>query len=225
MFRLINITNKNRDLNALKGLREIWNLLDLKNISRLRTTSDSLELAGKIFMVIQNNVDEDMDQMPEPQKGGDGQGQDDTDGKSDMSSDQIQPQTLHRWKVTEVVRVKTLKVMMVMMVLLMRRVLNQLVGNKNGAGGNFSPLNDRQKKMLENAIKKQEKFLDGDIQKTTISKSDKKKLDTLDQADIETEVTGKGLEQGYYRNASQGVQTYVIKNVTKNLIDSALFHT
>ena len=55
MFRLINITNKNRDLNALKGLREIWNLLDLKNISRLRTTSDSLELAGKIFMVIQNN--------------------------------------------------------------------------------------------------------------------------------------------------------------------------
>ena len=87
MFRLINITNKNRDLNALKGLREIWNLLDLKNISRLRTTSDSLELAGKIFMVIQNNVNEDMDQMPEPQKGGDGQGQDDTDGKSDMSSD------------------------------------------------------------------------------------------------------------------------------------------
>ena len=94
------------------------------------------------------------------------------------------------------------------------------IGNKNGAGGNFSPLNDRQKKMLENAIKKQEKFLDGDIQKTTISKSDKKKLDTLDQADIETEVTGKGLEQGYYRNASQGVQTYVIKNMTKSLIDS-----
>ena len=224
MFRLINITNKNRDLNALKGLREIWNLLDLKNISRLRTTSDSLELAGKIFMVIQNNVNEDMDQMPEPQKGGDGQGQDDTDGKSDMSSDDNPTADAPPMEGNGSGEGKDSKgddgddgnstdd----------KGSQSTGLGNKNGAGGNFSPLNDRQKKMLENAIKKQEKFLDGDIQKTTISKSDKKKLDTLDQADIETEVTGKGLEQGYYRNASQGVQTYVIKNVTKNLIDSGI---
>ena len=224
MFRLINITNKNRDLNALKGLREIWNLLDLKNISRLRTTNDSLELAGKIFMVIQNNVNEDMDQMPEPQKGGDGQGQDDTDGKSDMSSDDNPTADAPPMEGNGMGKGKDSKgddgddgnstdd----------KGSQSTGLGNKNGAGGNFSPLNDRQKKMLENAIKKQEKFLDGDIQKTTISKSDKKKLDTLDQADIETEVTGKGLQQGYYRNASQGVQTYVIKNVTKNLIDSGI---
>ncbi len=224
MFRLINITNKNRDLNALKGLREIWNLLDLKNISRLRTTNDSLELAGKIFMVIQNNVNEDMDQMPEPQKGGDGQGQDDTDGKSDMSSDDNPTADAPPMEGNGMGKGKDSKgddgddgnstdd----------KGSQSTGLGNKNGAGGNFSPLNDRQKKMLENAIKKQEKFLDGDIQKTTISKADKKKLDTLDQADIETEVTGKGLEQGYYRNASQGVQTYVIKNVTKNLIDSGI---
>ena len=224
MFRLINITNKNRDLDALKGLREIWNLLDLRNISRLKNTDESLELAGKIFMVIQNNVNEDMDQMPEPQKGGDGQGQDDTDGKSDMSSDDnptadappMEGNGMGKGKDSEggdgddgnSTDDKGSQ--------------STGLGNKNGAGGNFSPLNDRQKKMLENAIKKQEKFLDGDIQKTTISKSDKKKLDTLDQADIETEVTGKGLQQGYYRNASQGVQTYVIKNVTKNLIDSGI---
>ena len=224
MFRLINITNKNRDLNALKGLRKIWNLLDLKNISRLRTTDDALELAGEIFMVIQNNVNKDMDQMPEPQKGGDGQGQDDTDGKSDMSSDDNPTADAPPMEGNGSGKGKDSKgddgddgnstdd----------KGSQSTGLGNKNGAGGNFSPLNDRQKKMLENAIKKQEKFLDGDIQKTTISKSDKKKLDTLDQADIETEVTGKGLEQGYYRNASQGVQTYVIKNVTKNLIDSGI---
>ena len=224
MFRLINITNKNRDLNALKGLRKIWNLLDLKNISRLRTTNDALELAGEIFMVIQNNVNEDMDQMPEPQKGGDGQGNDDTDGKSDMSSDDKPTADAPPMEGNGMGKGKDSKgddgddgnstdd----------KGSQSTGLGNKNGAGGNFSPLNDRQKKMLENAIKKQEKFLDGDIQKTTISKADKKKLDTLDQADIETEVTGKGLEQGYYRNASQGVQTYVIKNVTKNLIDSGI---
>ena len=224
MFRLINITNKNRDLNALKGLREIWNLLDLKNISRLRTTDDSLELAGKIFMVIQNNVNEDMDQMPEPQKGGDGQGQDDTDGKSDMSSDDNPTADGKPMEGNGMGKGKDSKGDDGDDGNSTDDKGSQSTGqsNKNGAGGNFSPLNDRQKKMLENAIKKQEKFLDGDIQKTTISKSDKKKLDTLDQADIETEVTGKGLEQGYYRNASQGVQTYVIKNVTKNLIDSGI---
>ena len=224
MFRLINITNKNRDLNALKGLREIWNLLDLKNISRLRTTDDALELAGKIYMVIQKNVNDDMDDIPQPQKGGNGQGQDDTDGKSDMSSDDNPTAAAPPMEGNGMGKGKDSKgddgddgnstdd----------KGSQSTGLGNKNGAGGNFSPLNDRQKKMLENAIKKQEKFLDGDIQKTTISKSDKKKLDTLDQADIETEVTGKGLEQGYYRNASQGVQTYVIKNVTKNLIDSGI---
>ena len=224
MFRLINITNKNRDLNALKGLRKIWNLLDLKNISRLRTTDDALELAGEIYMIIQNNVNKDMDQMPEPQKGGDGQGQDDTDGKSDMSSDDNPTADAPPMEGKGKGKGKDSKsddgddgnstdd----------KGSQSTGLGNKNGAGGNFSPLNDRQKKMLENAIKKQEKFLDGDIQKTTISKSDKKKLDTLVQADIETEVTGKGLQQGYYRNASQGVQTYVIKNVTKNLIDSGI---
>ena len=224
MFRLINITNKNRDLNALKGLKEIWNLLDLKNISRLRTTSDALELAGKIYMVIQKNVNDDMDDIPQPQKGGDGQGQDDTDGKSDMSSDDKPTADAPPMEGKGKGKGKDSKgddgddgdstde----------KGSQSTGIGNKNGAGGNFTPLNDRQKKMLENAIKKQEKFLDGDIQKTTISKSDKKKLDTLDQADIETEVTGKGLEQGYWRNASQGVQTYVIKNVTKNLIDSGI---
>jgi len=223
MFRLINITNKNRDLNALKGLREIWNLLDLKNISRLRTTNDSLELAGKIFMVIQNNVNEDMDQMPEPQKGGDGQGQEDTDGSSEMCDSQSNPtgdgkpmegKGKGKGKDSDGTDGSdggsTDK----------KGSVSSGVPNKNGAGGQSSPLNDRLKKQLQNAIEKQKKFLDGDITKKKISKADKKKIDVLDKADIETEVTGKGLDQGYYRGQSQGVQTYVIKNMTKSLIDS-----
>ena len=223
MFRLINITNKNRDLNALKGLREIWNLLDLKNISRLRTTDDALELAGKIYMVIQNNVNEDMDQMPEPQKGGDGQGQEDTDGSSEMCDSQSNPtgdgkpmegKGKGKGKDSDGTDGSdggsTDK----------KGSVSSGVPNKNGAGGQSSPLNDRLKKQLQNAIEKQKKFLDGDISKKKISKADKKKIDVLDKADIETEVTGKGLDQGYYRGQSQGVQTYVIKNMTKSLIDS-----
>ena len=40
MFRIINLTNKNTNLSSLNGLREIWNTIDLKNISRLKNTED-----------------------------------------------------------------------------------------------------------------------------------------------------------------------------------------
>ena len=223
MFRLINITNKNRDLNALKGLKEIWNLLDLRNISRLKNTDESLELAGKIYTIIQKNVDDNMDQMPEPQKGGDGQGQEDTDGNSEVCDSQSNPtgdgkpmegKGKGKGKDSDSTDGSdggsTDK----------KGSVSGGIPNKNGAGGQSSPLNDRLQKQLQNAIEKQKKFLDGDITKKKISKADKKKIDVLDKADIETEVTGKGLDQGYYRGQSQGVQTYVIKNMTKSLIDS-----
>jgi hypothetical protein len=56
MFRIINITNQNTDLNKLKGLKEIYQLLDLKNINRLKSTKDSLDVAEKITNVILNNI-------------------------------------------------------------------------------------------------------------------------------------------------------------------------
>ena len=55
-FRIINITNKFRDLDALKGLRQVWDLLDLKNIARLKTTKDALDVAIMIFNVIESYV-------------------------------------------------------------------------------------------------------------------------------------------------------------------------
>ncbi len=56
MFRIINITNQNTDLNKLKGLKEIYQLLDLKNIGRLKSTKDSLDVAEQITNVILKNI-------------------------------------------------------------------------------------------------------------------------------------------------------------------------
>lgn len=75
MFRIINITNSNTDLNKLKGLKEIYQLLDLKNISRLKSTKDSLEVAEKITNTILQNILVDINNMPSKGKGqGDGEG-------------------------------------------------------------------------------------------------------------------------------------------------------
>ena len=56
MFRLINLTNKNRDLGALKGLKEIWDIINLTNIQRLRTTEESLKVACAIYKIITKYV-------------------------------------------------------------------------------------------------------------------------------------------------------------------------
>ena len=57
MFRIINFTNVDRDLNALPGLKEIWNILDLKNISRLDSTADAFKVAYDMAKVLVNNLD------------------------------------------------------------------------------------------------------------------------------------------------------------------------
>jgi len=52
MFHIINFTNPNRQLDALKELRCIWNLIDLKRINRLTSTDDALNLACDVYRVL-----------------------------------------------------------------------------------------------------------------------------------------------------------------------------
>ena len=49
MFRIINLHNKNTKLSALKGLKDIYKLIDLKNISRLKNSQDSFDIVLKDF--------------------------------------------------------------------------------------------------------------------------------------------------------------------------------
>jgi hypothetical protein len=58
-FHIINFTNANRDLSALKGLREIWNIINLRQIDRLKNTKESYELALKVYSIILNNIQVD----------------------------------------------------------------------------------------------------------------------------------------------------------------------
>ena len=83
MFRLCNITNPNRDLNALKGLKQIWKVLDLKNISRLKTTADALVIAFLLFEIIESNISaEDYDGSGK----GKGKGDDDSESNTDSQT-------------------------------------------------------------------------------------------------------------------------------------------
>lgn len=220
MFRIINLTNENRDLDALKGLREIWNVLDLGNISRLKNSWEALDVAGQVLMIVEKNLDaagsSSSNGEGEPQEGeengkapmsgdtktqptnsngmsGEGQGESSpSDANDGNDSDDESPQGGSP----------------------------SGEGNPNGAGGRYEPLSDRQKKMLDNAIEKQQEFQEGDVKKKKISKSDKNKIDQLDKADIKSEVVGKGFNKSNWSTGSNGVQTYIINNLNKGLCES-----
>lgn len=56
MFHIINFTNPNRNLYDLACLKRIWDVIDLKTINRLQTTSDSLAVACRVFTLIDQAV-------------------------------------------------------------------------------------------------------------------------------------------------------------------------
>ncbi|PCI28618.1 hypothetical protein COB55_03635 [Candidatus Wolfebacteria bacterium] len=78
MTHIINFTNPKVTLDELKGLKEIYEELDIKDIDRLKSSKDSLDLSCKIFDIIEKYVTpEEMrkaegDAQGDPSEGDDG---------------------------------------------------------------------------------------------------------------------------------------------------------
>ena len=58
-FRIINIFNRNSDLNKLPGLQEVRDLLTFKSINELKSTQDSVEVAIGIYNIIKPYLQEE----------------------------------------------------------------------------------------------------------------------------------------------------------------------
>jgi len=200
MFRIVNITNPNRDLDALNGLREIWNVLDLRNISRLKTSWDALEVAGKIFMIVQKSID-----AAKQDESGEGQepNQEEMNGSSDMSGD-MNNESPNRGMNSNT------------------QVQGEPTDGGDDSDSQPEQLTANQIEQLRKAIEKQKKFQEGDIQKKKLNRGEKRKVDVLEKSDIDIQVTGKNLnEWSNYKNG--GTQTYVVRNFTKDLVDTNQF--
>jgi len=78
MNHLINFTNINRNLDCLSGLREIYNMIDMRNISRLSNTQEVFELAKEVHEFIMN-------QLPTQDASQDGEGEDSEGQEGDDS--------------------------------------------------------------------------------------------------------------------------------------------
>ena len=247
MFRIINLTNSNTRLDKLNGLREVWKVLDLKNISRLSSTESAFETALDIYNVVLNNVpdgtkktDENGDVSYERADGsGDSAHSDsDMDGSGSSSNE---PREISDNEFEE----------------LLDSIENGVDGgNGNGGesidldldsdgdssssstdGGSGSSsneetenvpvseqskvlLSDSQKKTLENAIKKQKKFMDDDIQKKKLSKKDKSSIDAIDASGMSYKEVGKDLKDRWGGSISKKTKCVLVKNYNQTLVDS-----
>ena len=194
-FRLINLHNKNTDLKALNSLTDIYKVIDLKNINRLKSTGDALDIAVKVFLLIEKNIiptkmdnpgeedsSEDSDELPsgdgnEGNENGEGTTVD--TGNAEMKAD--------------------------------------------GEASDFvSDLTPSQKRGLENAIKKQKKFMDGEIAKKKLSKKDASALNAIEESGASYEKAGKDMDQDW-RSKTNGTDVIVIRDVTDKLIESDEF--
>ena len=236
MFRIINLHNKNTNLNALKGLREIYKVIGLGTINRLKSTSDTFEIALKVFQIILNSLPS----MSEGEGGGAGNGENEenqpqnSEGNGSGSSDEPREMTDEEFEDFS----------------------NGMNGSAPSGGSDESPsggngmdvdnlpenmeggktsspskngkevdkvkLSDRQKDLLKKKIEKQKKFMDGDVRKKTISKKDNDNLQAIDESGSESVSVGQNLQQGW-GNTSKGVQCIVVKKLTQSLLESEMF--
>ncbi len=231
MFRIINLHNKNRQLGALKGLKEIYSLVELWNMARLEDTKAALNVALSVARVIFNSIDKikveeqsDTDSNSNTDGGTDGEG-DEGDSNSGGGSDD---NTLSDEEFDS----------------LLDSGENGEEGDGSGGGksveapdgmggGNGSmnddgstpvELSDRQKELLKKAFEKQKDFIDGDVQKTKMSKKDNNSIKAIEESGASYEHVGAGLQTSRWSdNVGKGTKCLVVKNLTQSIIDSNIF--
>jgi hypothetical protein len=231
MFRLINLHSKFSRPNALKGLNEITKIAKLSDINRLKSTDEALVVACDIFEVILTNIDANAQEEENKGKGkgkGQGQGQGSPqagEGEQEAGEDDIEVEVGEDGgsdgmdedgedfdeaagdnEVAEEGKgvVGKIKVML------------------GGKGKNGKPaegkLSQRQLEILKKKIQKQKEFLRGDVKKGSVSQTENKSLDTIDQSGTELKTVGQELANGTV--VTKGIECIVVKKMTQTLLES-----
>ena len=194
MFRIVNFTNEATDFGSLPRLADIYRLINMKNISRLKSTDDAIQLAMSVCEIIFKIVDSAV----QPEDGnGDGNNENtengenkDSDGNAggNDSSDGTEVDTGDAQMTPD-----------------------------DGAStkSNSDDLTPQQQKQIQNMFDKQKEFLDGQTPKSTLSKKDSEIVNALSNSNTELVEVGDG------RIGKVG--TVVIPSLTKELIESGAF--
>ena len=234
MFRIINLHSEYSRLNALKALPAIYNLIDLKNINRLKTTEAAYDVTVLVLRVLIDALEEAKSDNSEFQpnesqsgsgeasdeksdgQGGDSDGdddsdEDDSDGQGgDSDGDESDSDSDGQGGDSEGDEESD------------ESGSSSKSSSASAESSNGKPvksdskLSQNQKRMLKRLIQKQQKFLDGNVSKEKLDSSTKKSVERLEEAETRLEEVGKSYD---YR----GINCVVVKNMTESLIKSKEF--
>ena len=179
MFRILNLTNTNSDLDALPGLREIKSLI-FGNVKKLKSTAEAFDIALKVYDVIVKNIDVQIENPSEKPEEGNG-------------NESIEAGDSDKTEGGE--------------------------STESGESKGKIELTPAQKRQLENAIRKQDKFMKNDIQKKKLSKKDKASMDSVEAAGMSYVDVAKDVTDSYYGKKSP-TKVLMVKKFNKALAES-----
>lgn len=226
MFRIINLHNKNTDLSKLKGLREIYKLVGLGSIDRLKSSQSTFDVAVDIFKVMLKNLtpitgsdnDESGDGESDETQEGDGNGNGSGDGKSEESNDDSDGNGSSPMSGDSNDSDNGGSSMD-------GSDSDMMTGkdsNSKTKGGKSSELSQKQIDMLKKKIEKQKDFMNGKTTKKQISKKEQQSLETMESSGTEIKSVGDGMKD-WYGTPSKGIGCVVVNKLTKQLMDSDIF--
>ena len=223
-FHITNFANPNRTLNILPGLRTIWDTISIHTINRLKSTSEVFDVAAKVFMLLVDQLGwegQNNNTQNQPSKGKDnGAEQDEKDTNSEVGTDGEEndemgsadanldiPKSMSGSKSTQDSK-------------------NSLSEEEEDAPAKDpkQAAKERQEaKKLEDAIKKQKDFLNGNIKKKKLSRSEAAKVNAAAESNMEySSVGGDFINDTGNTVKGDTTQCMVIKGIKQSMIDSNL---
>ena len=217
MFRIINLHNKNRQLGSLKGLKSISSLINLGNIQRggLETTDDCFKIACDVMSVILKSIEpikpQSQDDSQESQDGSESS----EDGDSEESNGDGGSSTISDEELQDMIDSGSLDST--------PSTPDENLGNDDGSDS--VELSQRQKDMLKKHFEKQEKFLDGDVQKTKLNKKESSDIKSIEESGATYENVGSDIPKYHWDGAQvgKGTKCLVVRKLTQAVIDSDQF--
>ena len=211
MFRIINLHNSNRQLTALKGLKEIYHTIDLGSIQKgfMRDTNDAFNTACEVMSLILLNIDPIV--VKDDSQDGDS---DDENGDSQEGNGSGGGNTLTDEELQDMIDSDSIG---------SSTTPDENLGNDDGSDS--IELSQRQKDMLRKHFDKQEKFLDGDVQKTKLNKKESNDIKSIEDSGATYENVGSDIPKYDWDGSSvgKGTKCLVVRKLTQAVIDSNQF--
>lgn len=207
MFRIINLTNPNRDLSALKGLKEVYKAIDFKDIKRLQTTKDALDVAFEVFQIVEKYIKKDQKKQGQ----GEGKNSKKSEGKMKTPGTKLKAEKCSDCGGSGISSDFT-------------TIDGQLVPTSN-VDGDAKELTPSQERSLEKAIKKQGEFQNGDIKKSNLSKSDSRKLEAIQESGSELKNVGEGYgSYNPYCDQKKSTEVLLVDKITDSVLENNVYN-